>query len=94
MKELAEDAAQQAVARTLLSLGIDPANPLEAQKDMAALRELRLVVDDQEFQADMIHLRRWRKTMDTVQSKGMLAAIGMVCVGGLALILYGLKIKT
>ncbi len=45
LREIAYDAACQAVERTLISHGIDPENPLEFQKDMLHLREWRLRVE-------------------------------------------------
>lgn len=42
LKEIALDAAKQAVEHTLILHGIDPENPLEFQKDMLHLREWRL----------------------------------------------------
>lgn len=93
MKLIAEETAIQAVNRTLTGLGIDIHNPLEAQKDMAVLREVRNLIDDEDFHKDMLHLRRWRVTMESVESKGVLAAIGLVCLGGAGLILYAFKIK-
>ena len=41
MQQIAEDAANRAVNRTLLTYGIDPEFPVEFQKDMAHLREWR-----------------------------------------------------
>jgi len=93
MKQMAKATADEAVKQILLTIGIDQAHPIEAQKDMAALRELRLLIDDDEFRKDMLHLRRWRKTMDGVENKGIMAAIGMTCIGGIALMLYAFKIK-
>jgi len=93
MKQMAKATADETVKQILLTIGIDQGNPIEAQKDMAALRELRQLIDDDEFKKDMLHLRRWRKTMDGVENKGIMAAIGMTCVGGIALMLYAFKIK-
>ena len=45
MREIARDAACQAVDRTLIAHGIDPENPLEFQKDMLHLREWRLRIE-------------------------------------------------
>ncbi len=45
LREIARDAARQAVDRTLLAHGIDPENPLEFQKDMLHLREWRLRIE-------------------------------------------------
>ncbi len=45
LREIARDAACQAVERTLIAHGIDPENPLEFQKDMLHLREWRLRIE-------------------------------------------------
>ena len=45
LREIARDAACQAVDRTLISHGIDPENPFEFQKDMVHLREWRLRIE-------------------------------------------------
>lgn len=45
MREIAQDAARQAVERTLTAHGIDPEKPFEFQKDMVHLREWRLRVE-------------------------------------------------
>lgn len=57
----------QTVEETLLRMGMDAANPMEAQKD---------------FQ----HLRNWRQSTDAIKRQSMLAAIGVVTAGILALI--------
>lgn len=57
----------QTVEETLLRMGMDAGNPMEAQKD---------------FQ----HLRNWRQSTDAIKRQSMLAAIGVVTAGILALI--------
>ena len=84
---------KQTVRETLTTLGFDVRHPLEVQKDMAALREVRLLTDDPEFQRDMIHVRKWRKTMDKVEGRSTVAALGFACLGGIALIFYAFKAK-
>jgi hypothetical protein len=91
MEQVAAAAARAAVKDALTALGIDPNNPLEAQRDMAALRELRDTVTDEEYQRDMLHLRRWRKAMDGVQDKGTLTAVGIVTSGAIAALWLGIK---
>ena len=44
---------------------------------MATLREVSEVVQDAEFQRDLAHLRKWRMTMDSIQSKGFLTAVAL-----------------
>ena len=94
MATLADEAAHRAVAETLLTLGIDTHDPLEAQRDMATLRELREMIDSEDFQADLLHLRRWRKTFDSIEKKGFMAALGFIFVGGIALIIFAFASKT
>lgn len=87
MRRVAEEAAHRAVKDVLTAMGIDPSRPIEAQRDMAALRGLRETVMDEEYQRDMLHLRRWRKAMDGIQDKGTLTLVGIV-VSGLAAALW------
>lgn len=81
MQQVADEAAGKAVAQTLTSLGVDANDPFEVQKDMQALRELRDMMTSEEFKADMMHLRKWRKAMDGVQNKGMLTVVGLAVSG-------------
>jgi hypothetical protein len=91
MKEIATEAAEEAVLKTLMTMGIDASDPIEAQRDMLALRELRALIDDPEFQKDMLHLRRWRMNMNSIESKGFLAACGMAITGFIAFIIYAFQ---
>ncbi len=84
MTQIADEAAEKAVKQVLLTLGINTGNPIEVQKDMATLRELRFLVDDREIQEDLIYLRTFRKTMQAVKSKGLITAVGMVTTAILA----------
>jgi hypothetical protein len=60
---------------------------------MKALRELRQLVDDDDFRKDMNHLRRWRLHMNSIESHGLIAALGMFIMGFIAFIWYGAKTK-
>ncbi len=91
VNEVAEQAAHRAAREILVPLGIDLDNPLEVQKDLSVLRELRTVYKDPEFMRDMMHLRKWRKTMDRVQSKGIMSIMGLLGLGIMAAFLLGLK---
>lgn len=93
MREIANEAAVAAVAQTLTSLGVDQRHPISVQKDMAALRELRELIEDPETQADLMHLRKWRKTMERVQSKGILTLVGLLITGACAAVWIGLQTK-
>lgn len=91
MEDVAAQAAEEAVRKMLTSLGINHSNPLETQRDMAALRELRELISDKDFQADLMHLRKWRTAMDGVQSKGVLTVVGLVVTGAAAALWVGFK---
>lgn len=62
----------QAVAETLIKLGIDVQSPLE-------------------FQADMQHLRQWRKSVATVKRQGLMTAVGIITAGILGLFWMAIK---
>ena len=86
-----KDVAKQAVEETLMSIGVDTKNPLQAQASFAALRNLVGVFSDPDFQADLQHLRAWRVSVSQARSKGMLTIVGAVVTGGVFLLLLGLK---
>jgi len=55
------------VSETLLKMGVNADDPIEAQKDF-------------------MHLRSWRQSTEAIKRQSMLAAIGVVTAGMLALI--------
>lgn len=93
MNQIAEEAAEKAVQKAMLTLGIDATDPLGAQQDMVAVREMREMISDPEFRRDMQHLRRWRRTMDSVEKKGVVAFFSFIVLGGIALLIAGVKMK-
>ena len=90
LKTVVEEAANDAVHQTLTSLGIDLNHPIDTQTQMAALRELSKLASDKEFQADLIHLRKWRLSMDTAQKIGFRTIITMLFTGLVTAIGLGL----
>ena len=91
IRQVAEETAQRAVASTLITLGVDIENPLETQQDMAALRELRELVRDEEFQKDLAYIRSWRLAMSKIQNKGILTLVGVIIAGLCAVVWAGLR---
>lgn len=91
IEQIASEAARKAVKETLLTLGIDADDPLNAQKDMVILREVGKLVLDAEFRKDMEHLRAWRVTVLDVKSKGLMAAVGIIVTGVIGLLVAGFK---
>lgn len=67
IQHIASETAKQAVQQTLLAMGVDVSDPKAIQ----------------EMQYDMAHVRRWRKSVETVQRQSLITAIG-VLVSGIA----------
>lgn len=91
IQRASEEAANKVAREVLLKLGVDAREPLEVQKDMAALRELRSLLTDPEFQRDMVHLRKWRKAVNAVETKGTLTIVGLVVAGICGAVFLGVK---
>lgn len=83
--EAAQLAADRAVENTLKSLGVDTSDPFETQKDMAALREMRLLLRDPEFQADLAQIRALRTSGNFIRSNVTKTVIGVIVTGLLGL---------
>lgn len=91
IEALSERVASKVVEEMLVKLGIDHARPLEVQHDFQILREVRTLLTDREFQADLSYLRKWRQTMEGGTSKGVIAVATLIFSGIAALIILGLK---
>lgn len=77
MKEVAEAAAQEALRKMFLTLGVDISDPEAVIK----------------MQADFKHVRRWREATDTVRDTGLRAAVKFLVTAtlGSALVWLGWK---
>jgi len=93
IERISQEVSISVTERLFVSLGIDPQNPIEAQKDMAALRELRNIYETPDFQQDLASLRSWRKNLDNVKAKSFFTALTLIVTGGATLIIYALKGK-
>ena len=90
LKQVAEETAEQVVAKMLTTLGMEASDPLAMQKEMAALREWRTIANDQEFLRDLAHLRKWRMSMDSVKTVSIKTAVGFFVTALLGAIGLGL----
>lgn len=87
---VAKDAIEQAIERT--SLGPSEVEDLVTRAVRQTL--LQLGVDSSnplEMQQDFQHLRAWRTAQKEIKSKGLLAIIGVLASGVLALLLLGFR---
>jgi len=93
IEKVAKDTAERAVNDTLTKLGIDTDDPIGAQRTMVSLHEMAQIVDDPEFQKDLIQLRQWRMAVDSAGRTGIIAALGFLALGALAWIVSGFELK-
>jgi hypothetical protein len=80
LRDVAESAAESAVHKTFIAMGLDPSAPLKAQRDFSFLRDL---VHDNELEADMNWLRRRRKQSEGITGKVILTAVGLAVIGAI-----------
>jgi hypothetical protein len=67
VERIASQAAKEAVNDLLLKMGVD------VSQNGALI----------EMQADFQHVRKWRKSVETVQRQGLLTAVGVLVTGGI-----------
>ena len=75
VREVAKAAAEATVNEVFLRLGVDV-------NQAGALADMR---------KDFNHLRSWRESTDTIKKHGLIAAIGLVTIGVLALLWTAIK---
>ena len=88
LRDIAEAAAEKAVSKTFIAMGLDPEEPLKAQRDFNFLRDL---VHDKELDADMQWLRRSRQRSEGLIGKAMATAIGLAVVGAVGFLWDGFR---
>jgi hypothetical protein len=86
IKEVAEEAAKLAVTDALTMIGVDSSHPIEMQQDLAGLRELREFYSDKELQKDLIFIRGFRESMDSVKKSTIKASVGFLVLTALTAI--------
>ena len=91
IERIVEASTKKAVEDTLLRIGVDIGNPIKAQADFLALRELSQMLGDREFQEDLAYLRRWRISINSIQAKGLATLVGIVVTGLAAIVVMGLR---
>lgn len=91
LKDVAEAAAEKAVNKCFIAMGLDPNDPIKAQEDFGIMRYVGDKVRDPEFKEDLAWVRRARKRSDGVIGKALLTAVGLSVVGALHALWLGLK---
>lgn len=91
VQEAARIAAKEAVRDTLTTLGLDVSDPLEVQKDMASLREMRLLLKSEDFQKDLAQIRALRTSGSFIRTAAGKSIITIVITGVLGLFWFGVQ---
>lgn len=87
----AREAAKAAVHETLVALGIDVSDPFEIQKDMAAMRDMRHLLSDEEFQKDLAQIRALRTSGKFIRTAAGKAIVTVIVTGLLGLLWLGVQ---
>ena len=90
IEETAKVVAKKTVHDTLLSLGLDPDDKIETQRDMVALRKLTVIINSSDFLTNMQFLTEWRTGTLEVKKKSVIAVVGLFAAGLIALLVLGL----
>lgn len=83
LRDLAETAAESAVKKTFIAMGLDPADPINAQRDFSFLRDMVARAHDQDFSADLNWVRRTRQRSEGLVGKVFATALGIAVIGAL-----------
>lgn len=84
VERAAQAAAEHVMSETFLRLGINTQDPIEVQKDMASLREMRLLLSKPEFKQDLFWVREARTTLKSARFKGAMAVVSLFAAGTVA----------
>ena len=82
------EAVSTAVKETLLNIGLDADDKLRTQAHMIAIREVADMMHNPEYQADLAHLRKWRRSVEQVSTVGIKTAVGVIITGAFGFIIF------
>jgi hypothetical protein len=91
LKNIASEAAEQAVRKFAVTMGMDPDDPLGTQSDFGALRDVAGKMKDDAFHEDLRWLRTTRTRAQGIHGKAISAAVVVAVGGGLDALWTGLK---
>lgn len=91
LKDVAEAAAEKAVQKCLVAVGINPHDPIKTQEEFSIMRYVGDKVQTPEFKEDLAWLRSTRLRSQGVFGKAILTAVAIAVAGGINAFVQGLK---
>lgn len=91
LRDLAEAAAEKAVHKCMIAMGLDPGDPIKAQNDFGIMRHVGEKMRDPAFKADLDWARRARLRSEGIFGKIIITVAGLSAVGAMHAIWSGLK---
>lgn len=91
LKNLAEEAAEKAVNKCFVAMGLDPKDPIRSQEDFTLMRYVGDKIRDPEFKDDLNWVRRSRKRGEGIIGKALATAVGLSVLGGAHAIWTGIQ---
>jgi hypothetical protein len=91
IKQCADAAAHQAVEETLIRFGMDPGDPIKSQKNMAAMDEMRQLMEDPDFRANLKWVAEIRESMGLAKKQGLKTAVGLLVTFIVGMIVLGFQ---
>lgn len=86
IEHIADRAATKAVSDVLMLLGIDVTNPIKAQEEMASLRKLSAMMQDERTIANLAWLDRLHNASSIVTDTGWRTTIRILVTAGIGLL--------
>lgn len=91
LRNIAEEASQKAVDKTFMAMGLDPKDPITAQRDFGVLRYFAERMHDEQAQADRSWTRKTRLRMEGIVGKAILTAVAVSVIGAAHALWNGIK---
>lgn len=91
LRDVAEAAAEKAVHKCFVAMGLDPSDPIKAQEDFGIMRYVGEKIRDPDMKEDLAWVRRSRRRSDGMLGKAVATAVGLSVVGAMHALWMGLS---
>lgn len=93
VEQVAEEAATRAVHDTMTLFGMDPDDPIRSQRNMAALEDVRKLIEDPTFRDNLLWVTEIREAISISKKKGLTTAVGLLVTMLVGLVVYGARTR-